>query len=128
MFYINEPTNLLRLNSIKSVSGDSDQLNSVCCELIRPLVIISQCQSYYLLKTWYVCLVLLTISSVLAAPGVTPANKKCANECSLDYNPVCAGPAGTNDIKLKKSFGNICVMQKYNCEKSERKCLSTNWL
>lgn len=62
--------------------------------------------------------VVLIISTIQAAPGTTTANK--CNECPLDYKPVCGGPAGATDNKLKKSFGSICVMQKYNCEKNER--------
>lgn len=66
----------------------------------------------------FIRLVLLIISSILAAPGAT--NKNCAKACTLDYTPVCAGPAGTTDNKQKKTFGNICVMHNYNCEKNER--------
>lgn len=65
-------------------------------------------------------LVLLFISSILAAPGVTPTNKPaCTQDCSLEYAPVCAGPKGTTNDREKKSFGNDCVMKKYNCEKGE---------
>lgn len=44
--------------------------------------------------------------------------KKCAEECPFDYAPVCGGTAGSNE---KKSFGNDCVMRKYNCEKGASK-------
>lgn len=60
---------------------------------------------------------MLIISTIHAAPGKS-ANK--CNDCDLDYKPVCAGPAGTTDKKAMKSFGSVCVMQKYNCEKNER--------
>lgn len=61
--------------------------------------------------------VLLIISAIEAAPA--SANK--CEECPLDYKPVCAGPSGSTDDKLKKSFGSACVLRKYNCEKNERK-------
>lgn len=57
---------------------------------------------------------------ILAAPGVTAVSKPC-NECPLNYEPICAGPPGTTNDKDKKSFGNECVMEKYNCEKNESK-------
>ena len=62
--------------------------------------------------------VLLLISTTSAAPGVTSTNKQaCNKECTLDYKPICAGHS-END-KDKKSFGNVCVMDKYNCERDE---------
>ncbi|XP_031628574.1 uncharacterized protein LOC116344247 [Contarinia nasturtii] len=63
--------------------------------------------------------VLLVISSIFAAPGVTPNTKDC-KECNLDYVPVCAGPKGTQNDREKKSFGSVCVMEKYNCENDEK--------
>lgn len=54
---------------------------------------------------------------------------KCAEECSLDYAPVCGAPPGTaasataKENHNMKSFGNECVMRKHNCEKSESKWL-----
>lgn len=64
--------------------------------------------------------VLLLISSIFAAPGVTTTNKTaCTEECSLEYDPICAGEEGNTNEKMNKSFGNICVMYKYNCEKNE---------
>ncbi|XP_055297192.1 turripeptide Pal9.2-like [Sitodiplosis mosellana] len=62
--------------------------------------------------------VLLLISTISTAPGVTSTNKQtCSKECTLDYKPICAGHSPTD--KEKKSFGNFCVMEKYNCEKDE---------
>jgi len=55
----------------------------------------------------------------LAAPskGSTKASlqKKtptCATVCNDDYTPVCGGDGQGKDI----SFGNKCVMERYNCE------------
>lgn len=62
---------------------------------------------------------MLIISTIWAAPGVTPSTAKACEECKLNYDPICAGPQGTKNDREKKSFGNLCVMKKYNCEKGE---------
>ncbi|KAJ6645962.1 Vasotab [Pseudolycoriella hygida] len=41
--------------------------------------------------------------------------KDCQSICTMHYDPVCAGGAGESP----KSFGNICVMQNYNCENNK---------
>jgi hypothetical protein len=38
--------------------------------------------------------------------------RKCKSECPNDYNPIC----GSDGAKVNLSFGNKCVMEKYNCE------------
>lgn len=90
------------------------------------IVLLFQCHS--LLKAHYffqsVSVVLLIISSILAAPGVTPATQNCGDVCPLDYQPICGGPSGTTNDREKKSFGNNCVMKKYNCEKGESELFS----
>lgn len=55
---------------------------------------------------------------------ISPA-RKCKSECPNDYNPIC----GSDGAKVNLSFGNKCVMEKYNCEhnakltvKSESEC------
>lgn len=75
-------------------------------------------QCYFFLLFCVPFVVLLVISSIFAAPGVTPKTKDC-KECGLDYAPVCGGPKGSQNDREKKSFGSICVMEKYNCEKGE---------
>jgi hypothetical protein len=42
---------------------------------------------------------------------LSPA-RKCKSECPNDYNPIC----GSDGAKVNLSFGNKCVMEKYNCE------------
>ncbi|XP_025194394.1 uncharacterized protein LOC112594019 [Melanaphis sacchari] len=41
---------------------------------------------------------------------ISPA-RKC-KPCPDNYNPVC----GSDGAKVNLSFGNKCVMEKYNCE------------
>lgn len=78
----------------------------------------------WLFFSFFACCVALVLvvlfNVILAAPGVTAVSKPC-NECPLNYEPICAGPPGTTNDKDKKSFGNECVMEKYNCEKNESK-------
>lgn len=63
------------------------------------------------------------INSIFAAPDLQNKEKvaKCSEACTFDYTPVCGGPAGSTNQKEMKSFGNECVMKKYNCEKGESK-------
>lgn len=42
---------------------------------------------------------------------VSPKSK-CKSECPNDYAPIC----GSDGAKVNLSFGNKCVMEKYNCE------------
>lgn len=78
--------------------------------------IIPICVYFYVIS--FCTKVLLLISTASAAPGVTSTNKQaCTKECTLDYKPICAGHSESD--KDKKSFGNVCVMDKYNCERDE---------
>jgi hypothetical protein len=44
-------------------------------------------------------------------------SRKCKSECPNDYNPIC----GSDGAKVNLSFGNKCVMEKYNCEHNTSK-------
>uniref|UniRef100_A0A1B6IC76 Kazal-like domain-containing protein n=1 Tax=Homalodisca liturata TaxID=320908 RepID=A0A1B6IC76_9HEMI len=55
-------------------------------------------------------------SSAKKATSTTtkPPKPKCDTACPDDYTPICANEKGSSE--KAKSFGNICVMNKYNCE------------
>ncbi|XP_055592533.1 turripeptide Pal9.2 [Uranotaenia lowii] len=66
----------------------------------------------------YIFIVLVSLMAIVALvqanPANEPAKKVCGRSCTFDYTPVCGGVKGSNDKPL--SFGNTCVMEKYNCE------------
>lgn len=104
------------------ISCVSYQLNRIWRDLSSLITLLFQChiKLFLFFFSSHLYLVLLLISSIFAAPGVTPTNKPtCTQDCSLEYAPICAGPKGTTNDREKKSFGNDCVMKKYNCEKGE---------
>lgn len=70
------------------------------------------------------------MACILAAVLGTPAKdlkevkkeaarkKACMHSCdAVQYAPVCASKQGTKPM----SFGSLCVMNNYNCEKGESK-------
>lgn len=63
---------------------------------------------------------LVSTLALLAQAGPTKASNlsKPCKSCSLDYVPVCAGPA--TGTEKPKSFGSVCVLDNYNCEKKTR--------
>lgn len=67
-------------------------------------------------------LALVLVTMITAMPE--KPKKKCAEDCPFDYLPVCGGTADNNE---KKSFGNECVMRKYNCEKGASKNFDILW-
>lgn len=72
----------------------------------------------------FTAIVVLMVAMVASTADAKERPKlKCAEDCSLDYKPVCGGPTGSTDSKQMKSFGNECVMRKHNCERSESKWL-----
>ncbi|EAT48797.1 AAEL000211-PA [Aedes aegypti] len=58
--------------------------------------------------------VVLIIGLAQAVPAKEKPTSKCNTACTDDYTPVCGGVKGSKDKPI--SFGNECVMQKYNCE------------
>lgn len=95
----------------------SHQLNTTCSDFIS-------LYCYFNVKICrFLFLVLLLIGAIFASPGVTPKTKACERDCP-DYKPICAGPKSAASDKEKKSFGSVCVMEKYNCEKNEGLCAS----
>ncbi|XP_054258131.1 uncharacterized protein LOC128983031 [Macrosteles quadrilineatus] len=54
--------------------------------------------------------------SVKKATSTTtkPPKPKCDEKCPEDYTPVCGKEKDSTE--KPKSFGNICVMNKFNCE------------
>lgn len=65
---------------------------------------------------------MLLVSAIVAAPqtATQAPGKKCEN-CRDEYNPICAAPTGSKQEKDTISFGNDCVMRKYNCENNKSK-------
>ena len=63
-----------------------------------------------------------------ASPAKEPPKKNdaCPNACADEYTPVCGAP-GPSDGGSNVTFGNKCVMEKYNCEskKCEFKAISS---
>uniref|UniRef100_T1E3E4 Putative kazal domain-containing peptide n=1 Tax=Psorophora albipes TaxID=869069 RepID=T1E3E4_9DIPT len=57
---------------------------------------------------------LLVVTVVSAVPAKDKPAKKCADSCPFDYTPVCGGVKDSKEKPI--SFGNSCVMEKYNCE------------
>lgn len=54
----------------------------------------------------------------------SPADKKetapaCSKACTADYTPICGKPKDGKGSDI--TFGNSCVMESYNCEKSDRR-------
>ncbi|XP_058067356.1 vasotab-TY2 [Anopheles bellator] len=59
-----------------------------------------------------VAIILLAILAVVCA---IPAEKsQCTKACTADYTPVCGVPKEGKGSTV--TFGNTCVMEKYNCE------------
>lgn len=63
-----------------------------------------------------------------ASPAKDPPKKSpCADVCTSDYTPVCGSP-GSGDGNSQITFGNKCVMEKYNCESKKCKFAITNFV
>ncbi|VVC37349.1 Kazal domain [Cinara cedri] len=43
-------------------------------------------------------------------------SRKCKSDCPTEFKPIC----GTDGAKVNLSFGNRCVMEKYNCEHNSK--------
>lgn len=88
----------------------------------------------FITKCWYdhfLCFriltsVMLIIGLAQAIPAKEKPTAKCNAACTDDYTPVCGGVKGSKDKPI--SFGNECVMQKYNCENKKSKIDFTVWL
>lgn len=52
-----------------------------------------------------------------AALGKPAKSTPCGQACTLDYTPICASPKSGKGADL--SFGNKCVLEKYNCEHND---------
>ncbi|KAL1130100.1 hypothetical protein AAG570_013039 [Ranatra chinensis] len=48
--------------------------------------------------------------------GPKKTGPKCNMACTQEYSPICAGDGHNKPL----SFGNVCVLEKYNCEHSTR--------
>ncbi|KAL1461153.1 hypothetical protein WDU94_013081 [Cyamophila willieti] len=71
-----------------------------------------------------VCLaVIATVSAFPAKNGVNAQHNKkkppvkCIEVCTTQYTPICAHDESGNP---PMSFGNECVMRKYNCESAKK--------
>lgn len=53
------------------------------------------------------------MSLILAKDG-------CPTICTLQYEPVCAGPPGSTKDQWQ-TFGNPCAFDVHNCENKENK-------
>jgi hypothetical protein len=64
----------------------------------------------------------LAFFSIVGLVLSVPAKNECPKVCTADYAPVCGKPAQGNQDKLI-TFGNKCVLDVFNCEKSENSML-----
>lgn len=61
--------------------------------------------------------VLLLVNCILA-------DETCPEDCSMDFDPVCAGPADSTDPAEWIQYSNQCNLDTYNCINEDNRKLS----
>lgn len=67
--------------------------------------------------------VCLSALCVVISTEAAPKKDSCQIPCTSDYSPICGKPAEGKGTDI--TFGNKCVLDNYNCEKKDKRKLSS---